>query len=87
MSHTENILGMLSDRAGTGRDSQIYTPIPIAKDMVNILPEEVWNSHTTFLDPCCKSGVCLHEIYLKFMETSSMIQAFPDQAERRKHIL
>lgn len=41
MSHTENILGMLSDRAGTGKDSQIYTPIPIAKDMINILPEEV----------------------------------------------
>lgn len=87
MSHTENILGMLSDRAGTGRDSQIYTPIPIAKDMVNILPEEVWNKDTTFLDPCCKSGVFLHEIYLKLMDTPAMIQDFPDKAERRKHIL
>lgn len=87
MSHTENILGMLSDRAGTGRDSQIYTPIPIAKDMTNILPEEVWNKDTTFLDPACKSGVFLHEIYLKLMETPSMIQDFPDKAERRKHIL
>lgn len=61
--------------------------IPIAKDMVNILPEDVWNKDTTFLDPCCKSGVFLHEIYLKLMETSSMIQEFPDKAERRKHIL
>ena len=87
MSHTENILGMLSDRAGTGRDSQIYTPIPIAKDMTNILPEEVWNKDTTFLDPACKNGVFLHEIYLKLMETPSMIQDFPDKAERRKHIL
>lgn len=87
MSHTENILGMLSDRAGTGKDSQIYTPIPIAKDMTNILPEEVWNKDTTFLDPACKSGVFLHEIYLKLMETPSMIQDFPDKAERRKHIL
>lgn len=87
MSHTENILGMLSDRAGTGKDSQIYTPIPIAKDMTNILPEEVWNKDTTFLDPACKSGVFLHEIYLKLMETPSMIQDFPDRAERRKHIL
>lgn len=87
MSYTENILEMLSDRAGTGKDSQIYTPIPIAKDMVNILPEEVWNSHTTFLDPACKSGIFLHEIYLKLMETPSMIQDFPDKAERRKHIL
>lgn len=87
MSHTENILGMLSDRVGTGRDSQIYTPIPIAKDMVNILPDEVWNKDTTFLDPCCKSGVFLHEIYLKLMETPAMIQDFPDKTERRQHIL
>ena len=87
MSHTENILGMLSDRAGIGKDSQIYTPIPIAKDMTNILPEEVWNKDTTFLDPACKSGVFLHEIYLKLMETPSMIQDFPDKAERRKYIL
>lgn len=87
MSYTENILEMLSDRAITGKDSQIYTPIPIAKEMVNILPEEVWNKDTTFLDPACKSGIFLHEIYLKLMETPLMIQDFPDKAERRKHIL
>lgn len=87
MSHTENILGMLSDRVGTGKSSQIYTPIPIAKDMINILPEEIWNKDSTFLDPCCKSGVFLHEIYLKLMDTPVMMQEFPDKAERRNHIL
>ena len=67
----------------TARSLLLFRP----KDMVNILPEEVWNKDTTFLDPCCKSGVFLHEIYLKLMETSSMVQEFPDQSERRKHIL
>lgn len=44
MSYTEDILKTLPDRAGYGRNSQIYTPVPIAKDMVNILPDDVWNS-------------------------------------------
>lgn len=87
MSYTEDILKTLPDRAGYGRNSQIYTPVPIAKDMVNILPDDIWNSQTTFLDICCKSGVFLHEIYLKLMETESLIQEFPDKAARRKHIL
>lgn len=87
MSHTENILKMLPDRAGAGRNSQIYTPAPIVREMLGILPEDVWNSHTTFLDPCCKSGIFLHEIYLKLMETESLVTEFPDKAERRKHIL
>ena len=87
MSYTEDILKTLPDRAGYGRSSQIYTPVPIAKDMVNILPDQVWNKNTTFLDICCKSGVFLHEIYLKLMETESLIQEFPDKADRRNHIL
>ncbi len=86
MSHTENILKMLPDRINQRNDLMI-TPPWIAKDMVNLLPEEVWNKDSTFLDPACKSGIFLHEIYLKLMETPSMIQEFPDKTERRQHIL
>ena len=86
MSHTENILGMLSDKIDQRNDLMI-TPPWVAKDMVNLLPEEVWNKNTTFLDPACKSGIFLHEIYLKLMETESLIKEFPDKAERRQHIL
>lgn len=86
MSHTENILGMLSDKIDQRNDLMVI-PSWVAKDMVNILPEEVWNKDTTFLDPACKSGIFLHEIYLKLMETESLIKEFPDKAERRQHIL
>ena len=86
MSHTENILKMLPDRINQRNDLMI-TPPWIAKDMINLLPEDVWNKDTTFLDPACKSGIFLHEIYLKLMETPAMIQEFPDKAERREHIL
>ena len=86
MSHTENILKMLPDRINQRTDLMV-TPPWIAKDMVNLLPDEVWNKDSTFLDPACKSGIFLHEIYLKLMDTPAMIQEFPDNAERRKHIL
>lgn len=86
MSHTENILKMLPDRINQRNDLMV-TPPWIAKDMINLLPDEVWNKDTTFLDPACKSGIYLHEIYLKLMDTPAMIQEFPDNAERRKHIL
>ena len=86
MSHTENILGMLSSTIDQRNDLMI-TPSWVAKDMVEMLPKEVWNKDTTFLDPACKSGIFLHEIYLKLMETESLIKEFPDKAERRKHIL
>ena len=86
MPHTENILKMLPDRINQRNDLMV-TPPWIAKDMINLLPEEVWNKNSTFLDPACKSGIFLHERYLKLMETPAMIQEFPDNAERRKHIL
>lgn len=86
MSYTENILKMLPDRINQRNDLMV-TPPWIAKDMINLLPEEVWNKNSTFLDPACKSGIFLHEIYLKLMETESLIKEFPDKAERREHIL
>ena len=61
MSYTENILKMLPDRINQRNDLMV-TPPWIAKDMINLLPEEVWNKNSTFLDPACKSGIFLHEI-------------------------
>ena len=49
MSALESILGMLPDRVGGGRNSQIHTPPHIAEEMVNALPDNIWNKDTTFL--------------------------------------
>lgn len=66
-------------------DNIIFTPENIATDMVNILPDDVWNSKTKFLDPCCKSGIFLKVIYNKLMEKLS--DEIEDEVERREHIL
>lgn len=47
MSYTENILKMLPDRINQRNDLMV-TPPWIAKDMINLLPEEVWNKNSTF---------------------------------------
>ena len=68
MSALENILGMLPDRVGEGKNSQIYTPPHIAEEMVNALPDDIWHKDTTFFDICCKSGIFLYKIYEKLIK-------------------
>ena len=88
MDALENLLGQLPNRmSGTGKQSHIFTPANIAKEMINILPEEVWNPDTKFLDICCKSGIFLYEIYKRLMDTDSLIKAYPDKKARREYIL
>lgn len=72
---------------GMARIPEIITPQKVVKAMVDMLPEEVWNSHTVFLDPACKGGEYLKEIYDRLMETESIIAEYPNQFERSNHIL
>lgn len=87
MSSLESILNQFPDRVGEKKDAKIFTPPHIVKEMINDLPEEVWNKHTTFLDICCKSGIFLYEIYQKLMETYALIEEFPDKRDRRNYII
>ena len=80
----ETLLNMMPDRTSK---SNILTPVKIAKEMVNSLPDDVWNSQSKFLDIACKSGIFLYEIQKKLMETPSLITDFPDTKARRQHIL
>lgn len=91
MDSIETLLGeMMPDRIPfgvKGSDTQIITPPNIAKEMVNTLPDGIWNSDSTFLDPICKSGIFLYEIYKKLMASDNMITKFPDKKERHFHII
>lgn len=80
----ETLLEMLPDRTSK---TNVLTPVRIAKEMVDLLPQDVWNSHTKFLDSACKSGIFLYEIQKKLMKTPSLIKEFPDAKVRRQHIL
>lgn len=72
---------------GMARIPEIVTPHKVVKDMVDMLPVDVWNSHTVFLDPACKGGEYLREIYDRLMETETLQAEFPNAIERSNHIL
>ena len=47
--------------------SLMYTPISICRDMVNLIPDDVFNKDAKFLDIACKSGRFLREIMYRLM--------------------
>lgn len=87
MSSLENVLSKLPDRIGSNRDAKIFIPAKIAKEMVDALPDDIWNKKVTFLDICCKSGIFLHYIYKRLMKSTSMIKDFPNEKERADYII
>ncbi|MBQ0143197.1 MAG: Eco57I restriction-modification methylase domain-containing protein [Prevotellaceae bacterium] len=72
---------------GMARIPEIVTPQRVVKQMVDMLPAEVWNDKTTFLDPACKGGEYLKEIYDRLMNCELLIAKYPDEFDRHDHIL
>lgn len=79
-----SILGMLPNKLD---NNTVMTPPKVAQEMIDLLPNEVWNSKTTFFDPACKSGIFLRLIYDKLMETPYTEPEFQDKQAKSKHIL
>ena len=50
-------------------NDEVFTPPEVANEIIDLLPQELFESpDTTFLDPCCKSGVFLREIAKRLIE-------------------
>lgn len=66
-------------------NDEVFTPPELANRMIDMLPQELFeNPDTTFLDPCCKSGVFLREIAKRFLK--GLERQIPDLEERIAHI-
>lgn len=72
---------------GMSRIPEIVTPHKVVKAMVDMLPADIWNPNTKFLDMACKGGEYLREVYDRLMETELLQSAFPNMIERSNHIL
>lgn len=83
---TMKMLGLERINIDCGNNTSIVTPANIAKDMVALLPDEVFIPESKFLDICCKSGIFLTSIREKLMNSKAMIEAIPDYKERYKYI-
>lgn len=59
---------VLSCLANLSND-EVFTPPEVVNRMLDMLPQELFeSSETTFLDPCCKSGVFLREIAKRLLK-------------------
>lgn len=64
---------------------EVFTPPELANKIIDMLPQELFeNPDTTFLDPCCKSGVFLREIAKRLIK--GLEQQIPDLEKRIEHI-
>jgi site-specific DNA-methyltransferase (adenine-specific) len=53
---------------------EIFTPPRVARQMLDLVPIEVWqNPHVRLLDPCTKSGVFLREAFYRFYDGLSKL--------------
>lgn len=81
-------LKQLEKRTGNkSRNSALFfTPIKIANDMLDFLPEDTWsNPDIKILSLCDKNGVFLYLAYLRFMV--GLAEKIPNVKARRGHIL
>lgn len=75
---------VLSCLANLSND-EVFTPPQLANQILDMLPQELFQSkETTFLDPCCKSGVFLREIAKRLIK--GLEKEIPDLQERLNHI-
>ncbi len=66
-------------------NDEVFTPPEMVNRMLDLLPQELFrDSHATFLDPACKTGVFLREIAKRLLE--GLKDEIPDEEERRNHI-
>ena len=67
-------------------NDEVFTPPEVANQMIDMLPQELFEDpNTTFLDPCCKSGVFLREIAKRLIK--GLEDKIPDLQERIEHIM
>ena len=80
--HNPDVLTCLANLS----NDEVFTPPQLANAMCDLLPQSIFkDSTTTFLDPCCKSGVFLREIAKRLNE--GLKEIILDEQERINHIL
>lgn len=50
------------------KHGEVFTPVWLVKDMLNLLPKDCWKPEKTFLEPACGEGAFLIEIYKRKLQ-------------------
>ena len=88
MKYADKSRGKVENSTKYNNDQSLtFTPVWVVNEMLDMLPDQVWNKHTTFLDISCKTGVFLVEIFKRLDKILKDIPEFEDDKVRREHIL
>ena len=88
MKYADKSRGKVENSTKYNNDQSLtFTPVWVVNEMLDMLPDQVWNEHTTFLDISCKTGVFLVEIFKRLDKTLKDIPEFEDDKVRREYIL
>lgn len=86
--HNPDVLSCLANLS----NDEIFTPPEIVNKMLDMLPQELFeSSETTFLDPCCKTGVFLREIAKRLLKNQmpgyeKVIESINQKAENDEEL-
>ena len=64
----QNNNNLIKSKARIQKHGEVFTPAWVVNDMLNMLPEEVWEAGKTFLEPACGEGAFLIEILKRKLE-------------------
>lgn len=70
-----------------GDSSSTFTSEKVVNEMLDMLPIDIWNPQSKFLDIYCKTGIFLVETYKRLDSALSKIPEYTDSIKRRRHIL
>jgi len=91
LSNKQNLLDYLTYNL-TPKDierkqfGEIFTPIPVVEQMLNLLPVELWSDPTTtWFDPCVGIGNFMVCVYYRLFE--GLREKIPDDNQRSQHII
>ena len=68
--------------------TEVQTPVEVVEQMLDLLPPEIWNPRTKFLDPACTSGEFLKAIFNRLLASPLYDKVdYPNEAIRTLHII
>ena len=77
IDHIRNRLymsGIERERARVKATGEVFTPTALVQEVLDELPQDIFTSNKTFLDPSCGDGQFLGEVLIRKMENGSTLE-------------
>lgn len=85
VTHSDKVKTDILDVMANLSNEEVFTPVKIVNEVLDLLPKEVWyDKNLRWLNPACKNGVWLREIYRRLFK--SLKDVILNEIERDQHI-